>query len=737
MRRYFAFFFVSGFCSILYELVWLRLAMADFGVTTPLVSIVLSMFMAGLGLGSWLAGELLRTYRDRITFPVLRLYALTEFLIGISGLLVSHQLDWGRTVLERMAGSSSAAYYLASGAWIACTLVPWCTCMGATIPVMMLAIRRNFPNESPRSFSFLYLANVLGAVVGACIPLLLIEFFGFRNTLKVGAACNFLLAAAAMAMAMTIGQTSTPPEALEAGAQVENRPPMRERSGTALLLLFLTGVTSMGMEVVWIRQFTPYVGTVVYAFATILAIYLAGTLAGSRIYRAWSHAAKNDNEGRIVWILLAVAGLLPLLTANPEIHVARDLRVLLGIILFTGLLGFITPMLVDRWSGGDPARAGSAYAINVVGCILGPLVAGFLLLPHFSERWVLLILSLPWLVIAVYPRLAATGAMERRTAFALQLASYLVIPAAILLLLAGRGFEERYPNGQVRRDNTATIISSGRGRYKELLVNGIGITGLTPITKLMAHLPLAFLDRPPHNALVVCFGMGTTFRSLMSWGIPVTAVELVPSVPRAFGYYHADAAGLLNSPLSHVVIDDGRRYLDRTAEQYDVITIDPPPPVEAAGSSLLYSEEFYSVVKKRLRPDGVFQQWLPYGEPVVTSSVTKALKDSFRYIRAYHSIEGWGTHFLAGDRPIPEYEAGQLLQRMPGRAVSDMMEWGPASSPEEQLSTVLHREVSIDSLIALAPQAPPMRDDRPMNEYYALRRDLLPKSWASLAWTER
>ena len=736
MRRYFAFFFVSGFCSILYELVWLRLAMADFGVTTPLVSIVLSMFMAGLGLGSWLAGDLLRSYANRIRFPALRLYAATEFLIGISGLLVSHQLDWGRAALEHMAGSSSAAYYLASGAWIACTLVPWCACMGATIPVVMLAVRQNFPNESPRSFSFLYVANVFGAVVGAGVPLLMIEFFGFHNTLKVGAACNFLLAAAAMLTSMS--QTRSTADLAATDRAMDTRA-MRPGAANrrAIVLLFLTGLTSMGMEVVWIRQFTPYLGTVVYAFATILAIYLAATLIGSRWYRRWSDTGKQQDEGWTVWILLGVAALLPLAAANPHIYIARDLRVLVGISLFTGLLGFVTPMLVDRWSGGDPARAGSAYAVNVVGCILGPLVAGFLLLPHFSERWVLLILSLPWLATAAYPHWAATGSEKPTPAFSVRLGSYLVLPVAIGLLLVGKGYEQRYRYGQVRRDNTATIISAGSGMTKQLLVNGIGITGLTPITKLMAHLPLTFLDHPPQNALVVCFGMGTTYRSLMSWGIPVTAVELVPSVPRAFGYYHADAAELLASPLAHVVIDDGRRYLDRTNQQFDVITIDPPPPVEAAGSSLLYSEEFYTVVKRRLRPDGIFQQWLPYGEPVIVASVTKALQESFPYVRAYHSIEGWGEHFLASRRPIPDYEAGELLRRMPPKAVADMMEWGPAPTPEQELATVLHRELRVSDLIALAPQAPPMHDDRPMNEYYVLRRDLLPKSWASVAWAQR
>ncbi len=64
LPRYFlAFFFVSGFCSLVYEVIWLRLSMAKFGVTTPMVSIVLSVFMAGLGLGSWLGGKWMRRRR--------------------------------------------------------------------------------------------------------------------------------------------------------------------------------------------------------------------------------------------------------------------------------------------------------------------------------------------------------------------------------------------------------------------------------------------------------------------------------------------------------------------------------------------------------------------------------------------------------------------------------------------------------------------------------------------------
>src|SRR5262249_39709621 len=147
---------------------------------------------------------------------------------------------------------------------------------------------------------------------------------------------------------------------------------------------------------------------------------------------------------------------------------------------------------------------------------------------------------------------------------------------------------------------TATVVAHGAGMERRLLVNGVGITSLNSATKLMAHLPLA-LARAPRRALVICFGMGTTTRALASWGVDVTAVDLVPSVPELFGFF-PPAAGAVRA---RVEIADGRRSLDRSREPWDVIPLAPPPPVAAAGSSLLYSREFYQAVRRRLAPDGV------------------------------------------------------------------------------------------------------------------------------------
>jgi spermidine synthase len=719
MRWYFGFFFVSGFCSILYEIIWVRLAMAQFGVTTALVSILLSAFMVGLGLGSWGSGYLTRRYGDRIRFPALRLYAATELLIGLSAVVVPHQLSAGRALIQQTISStplSSSSYYLSAGMWIALTLIPWCACMGATFPFAMLAIKGNSPQESGRSFSYLYVANVLGAVSGALVPLVLIELLGFSSTLYVGATLNFLLAACAFALSLS-GAAKVRGKVPQSETPVEIPPIDKARSYAERKLLWLllaTGLTSMGVEVVWIRIYTPSLGTVVYAFAAILASYLGTTYLGSWAYRWKRNRFSLDSS--FLWALLGFSVLLPFLTADPRVPLPALLRLVLGVAPFSGLVGFLTPMIVDQYSQGDPDRAGSAYAVNIVGCVVGPLISGFVLLPWIGERLALCTFALPWFAIGL---LLAPRSI-RMSSRSLVAASILVL-ASLALAVSTEGYEEQYKPREIRRDSTATVLATGSGFGRRLLINGVGITTLSPVTKMMIHLPLAFLQRPPANVLIICFGMGTTYRSALSWHVPSTAVELVPSVPPLFSFFHRDAPSL-DTRQSRIVIDDGRSYLERSPELYDVIAIDPPPPVQAAGSSLLYSKEFYAIAKAHLRAGGILEQWLPDGDRATRASVARALQESLAYTRAFGSVEGSGIHFLASMSPLPRESASQLALRLPASAATDLVEWGPASSPEQQFKIVLDSEISLASIIEEDPESPALRDDRPVNEYFLVRR---------------
>jgi predicted membrane-bound spermidine synthase len=715
---FYGFFFISGFCSLVYEVVWLRLTVAKFGVTTPMVSILLSVFMAGLGLGSWAGGAFIRRYRNANATVPLRFYGVLELLIGVSGLVVPFLLNIGYELLRHFGSNlawGSFSFHLVCGFWVAVALLPWCTCMGATFPFAMAAIRKLDIHQATRSFSYLYLANVLGAVAGTLIPaFLLIELYGFEGTLRIAGVLNSLLALTVFIVS-TRAASSIPLE------QASEAPPVTPPNRSILWQLFATGLCSMAMEVVWIREFTVYLGNVVYAFALILAFYLLATFAGSALYRRWARRHPDAPAYR-AWIPLGLLGLLPLLFADPRFPLAESadlftslghgsLRAALGIVPFSALVGFLTPMLVDRWSRGVPDRAGRAYAVNVLGSILGPLVAGFWIVPAAGERWGLALIALPLFAIPV------TSARAPRSW--VPLAGSAV--AALLLISFTRDYSIKFPNPIELRDHTATVIASGQGMRKRLLVNGTGMTKLTPITKMMGHLPLSFLSHHPQNGLVICMGMGTTFRSMLSWGIDATVVELVPSVPKLFSFFHPDAPQLLASGKAHIVVDDGRRFLQRSTEQFDAMAIDPPPPISAPTSSLLYSIEFYRTVKPHLKPGGILQVWCPGGDDTTNAAITKAITASFPYVRAFESLEDWGTHFIVSMQPLPNVNAALLTRNLPAAAARDLIEFNPDWTPAEMFAYVLDGEKSVPAMESLDPDTPAITDNRPINEYFLLR----------------
>jgi spermidine synthase len=391
-----------------------------------------------------------------------------------------------------------------------------------------------------------------------------------------------------------------------------------------------------------------------------------------------------------------------------------------GIFFYCMLLGYMTPFIIDHFSLGSASRAGKLYAVNIIGCVLGPLVSGYILLPLFGIKWSFISLSIPFVLlftVSFFPGFST--AMGRR--------EWGVGLAGVLGIIASFVFVETYEDSaikaqaEVRRDYTATVISTGSGFEKQLLVNGVGMTNLTPIAKMMAHMPAGFLQVPPENALIICFGMGTTFRSFLSWNIDVTAVELIPSVRDAVSYYHPDAESFLKNPKGEIVIDDGRRYLKRTNKRFDVITIDPPPPVEASASSLLYSIEFYTLIKSRLTEHGILHQWLPGGEKNIQEAVARSLVLSFPHVRIFTSIEGWGWHFLASMHSIEVPRAEAFIARMPEAARTDFMEWFPDREMQDVVSILLSQEEPLERMLN-ADVNVRILDDKPFNEYYFLRR---------------
>jgi hypothetical protein len=378
----------------------------------------------------------------------LRLYALIELLIGLSGLFVPRLLVAGHALLRQTGGDAgwgSPEYFLGATLWVTLALLPACTCMGATFPLAMAAIERTSRAYAARSFSYLYVANVLGAVLSTALPaFVLIESLAFselRGWLWRSISCwPPPPSASAVHASRSAGQRDA--RRSSPGAAI-----LRHARGNTLALLFTTGVVSLALEVVWIRLFTPYIGTVVYAFAAILILYLLGTFLGSRLYRGTSTAALPA-RAVTAWVLAGVCAALALACADPRFgppeFLRGFLRLMVAVLPFSAAMGFVTPMLVDRWSAGDPRRAGRAYAVNVLGAIVGPLLAGFALLPWLGERWSVALLTLPLLALAW----RAGGGGRFVPSFSVRAA--LLLP--LVLLVIARTYEEKFQPRQVRRD---------------------------------------------------------------------------------------------------------------------------------------------------------------------------------------------------------------------------------------------------------------------------------------------
>jgi len=726
-RVLFFLFFVSGFCSLVYQVVWTRMAFASFGIITPVLSVVLSVFMLGLAVGAWAGGRFVASLVRKTGLSAVAFYAGTELIIGLGAFAVPKLFAAGEYFLLAAGQTNSLTYLFLSALVLAVSILPWCVFMGATFPLMMAYVRER-DAQNAESFSFLYLANVLGAMTGTLLAaVVLVELMGFHYTLWVAASGNFTIAVIGVWLALK-QHGVVPVAATETGrlAGPDNASlPDNRRRRLIRWILFTTGFSAMAMEVVWTRAFTPVLKTQVYSFGAIVFAYLGATFLGSWWYR------RNLREN-VPWptaklmSLLVVAVFLPVLINDPRllrmswlysINVISALVLLASICPLCAILGYLTPGLIDEYAAGDPAVAGRAYAVNVLGCILGPLFASYVLLPWISEQHALILLSLPF--FAFY--LTGWRNLSPRLRQGTGVAAGVVLAGALFFSLDFQGRVSSISQKTwVRRDYAASVIAADQESRKLLLVNGIGMTTLTPITKFMVHLPLAFHQGPSESALIICFGMGTTYRSALSWNIDTTAVELVPSVPKMFGFYHTNAEQVLKNPNGHLIIDDGRRYLRRTREKFDVIVIDPPPPAEAAGSSLLYSRQFYELARQHLKPHGILQAWFPGAENVTKQAVVRSIHESFPYVRSFPSVEGYGLHLLASMEPIEHLDAQQLAARMPADAQNDLMEWSSSTNLPGYLGLVVSREEPIENNLKLDPEIQ-VTDDDPINEYFLLR----------------
>lgn len=696
---------LSGASALAYETVWMRQLSRAFGVTVYAVAGLVALYMGGLALGAALAA------RRRGSADWLRLYGWLEAAAGLTALAAT----WWLAQLPALVGAWSAEAPLSSAARLllaAPALLPPTMLLGATLPVLA---------RDGADASFLYGANTLGALAGL-LAAAFVVLGAWGETATVALAVLINLGAAAAALGLSRVRSVKP-----AGAAGD---PSRARG--AVPFFVVSGFCAMGCEVLWSRQLIPLLGNSTYAFALILAVYLAGLGLGSclrlKSSRPWTSLAFLLGAlGAAIVLSGALTRFIGLQLDSPDFLYTplRSLKdfPMIGfqalVLVFPSafVLGLMFPAAL-RLSGDDAAAVGRLYAWNTVGGIAGSLACGFWGLSLLGGHACLMGLGL----LAAASAFAAAAFARRREAWAAA-GGCAALTAAFLAygsadpsvdILVNRLKTARGPDPRVLfhdESPAAGIVGIESGVNRTLFINGIATSGRGRVGELMALIPnLAVAE--PRTTLVICFGAGNTFRAASRLGTAVDGVELVADVVRRMPDYYDDAAAVLARPGNRVFIEDGRSHLLRSRRRYDAIIVDAAPPLYSAGAVNLYTREFLDLAREHLTDEGVFTLWLP------TLSfesdywrILRSFCDAFPHAAVWQQ-PGMSGFLVLGSQRALAWPPGELERRIRARA-RQALAW-PNLDEDRVRAGFWLPEADLRAHVA---RYEPLTDDRPSVEF--------------------
>ncbi|HVS04464.1 MAG TPA: fused MFS/spermidine synthase, partial [Thermoanaerobaculia bacterium] len=717
--------FVSGFCALAYQVVWLRDLRLVFGASTAASAAVLAIFMGGLGVGSALLGR----RGDRSASP-LGLYAGLEAGIAVAAALSPLALAAVARLYLGLGGSArlgEAGGTLARLALAALVLGLPTVLMGGTLPA---AVRAATPadDRGRRWAGLLYAANALGAVAGAtATTFLLLEHLGQRRTLWLAACLNALVAVAARAIARSHAATAAPAEAAASIAPAATAAGPAAPRGRVLSAAARVGFVFFLMELVWYRILAPILGGSTYTFGIILAVALLGIGAGGLLYARGGRRRPTPQRFAATCALEAVALALPFALGFRVALLAQMLRGLAAL-GFAGLAagwaliaalvvlpaalvaGYQFPLLVALAGAGRERvgrDVGLTYAANTAGAIAGALAGGFGLLPLLGApgawRLAVVVLVLLALVTLGVARRGRGGEPGRRWAPA---AAGLAVVSLLLLLApgpdaywrhgeigAGRGELAATPNAlrEQRSLHQRSVVWQVDGRESSIALKGgngysFSVNGKTDgharmdaPTQVMSTLVGAALHPAPRRGLVIGLGTGSSAGWLaeVAGMESVEVVELEPAVLRVAAACTPVNRDVLRHPRVTVVLGDGRERLLAGEGRYDIIFSEPSNPYRA-GIASLFTRELYAAAAERLAPGGLFLQWLQAYEidAAAVATVYATLGGVFPH------VETWAVHagdllLVAAAAPL-EHDLGRLRRRLAGEPFASALEytWG-------------------------------------------------------------
>lgn len=735
--------FLSGVAGLMYEVLWMKQLGHLFGNGAHASAATLSAFFLGLGVGSAWWGRRTANMKNPVAG-----YALLETGVFVSALLyfpililLQHIYPALLTLGDRLYLGLLLKFVLA-----ALLVCPAAAFMGGTIPVIgQLLIKENI--HFGRTASFIYCINTLGAATGALMAgFYLPPLVGYKTSYGIALGITATLAMAAFALA---GRKPVEAKALP----VRDAPQAASRKavlnqGPILALCFISGFGTLSLEVLWTQMLAHVYQNTVYTFATILVVTLVCMALGAGA--AHGLARLDCSPVKVLLALLMATGVaiglssfhLMGLTDNLELVASREgwgdyvLSVFVltfkvaGLPLF--LLGVLFPYLlkVNEPHVTSAGRSlGHFSAINTAGAILGPLLTGFMLLKWVGLWHSIQVFSVLYLLMVVFfpASLKTVGLSWRGAALALSLMmAVLFDPGKLLLMRVNPG--ERIVEHWNSPNGTVAVVQ--KGPYFNIVINGhygLGSTEAAFMEKDQTTIPL-LLHPGAKSIFFLGIGTGITAGEAVSpaYGLErIVACELSPEVVTAARSHFSEfTSGLFHDPRATVVTDDGRHYLSATREKFDVIDSDLFV-VYNKGAGDLYTLEHFRAAGKRLKPGGIFVQWLPLYQ--LTQPEFHIIAKTM--VEAFPQVTLWRDHFqpwqdaiaLVGQNECkPLFGPGYSGPGQQGRLAA-LTEAKDAKLRPDSNTLLLYYCGNLSGAKSLFNDSPLNTDDHPVIEYLTPR----------------
>ncbi len=690
-------FFFSGAAALVYEVVWSKYLVLMFGSTVQAQTIVLAVFMVGLALGSHLFGRW-----SNILKKPLKTYGFIEIAIGIYGLFFSQFYEWIDTLFVYLGSpflERSQILLLLKGGLSAILLLIPTILMGGTLPLLASWLQKT--SKDPGQWtSRCYALNTLGAVAGAGLAgFFLVRSLGMGMTLWITGLTNILIGLLAVALAYHQGETPPENHSISSPHQLAGKITCSLR--WACILVALSGGVSMGLEIIFSRLLSLVFGSSLQAFATMLMAFILGIGIGSIIISSMGTQHLRIEKITSIFLLTAACVLGLFIwgiekwiyvyyvanggLAKTEIGYCyhQFLTALVSLIILglpAAILGAVLPLWMRAMAKevlGFSEKIGRLLAINTLGCVIGALLTGFVLMPRLG-----LMGSLGFMAIFLgFSAMVIAWAKKMRVASGICLCCMVLLAWVCLTksddwrYVISSGLFRMKPMDldfhkemETRRKYTQLLfyedaadatVSVERFRVATKTETTLRINGKPDASAygdlstqyLLAHLPM--LARPESkDVFVLGLGSGITAGALLGHPIEHLAIaENCEPVLRASSFFEPWNRHVLQDPHVQVWGEDARTVLKLSPKRYDIIISEPSNPW-MIGVGSVFSREFYELANARLKEGGIFSQWFHIYEmnDDIIMLVLRTFKSVFPYIEIWDA-QGGDIIFLGSKQP--------------------------------------------------------------------------------------